>query len=219
MANVLIIYGGWEGHSPKEISHYFAKILTENKHQVTFSDSLFVLEDEPTLTAYDLIIMNWTRGELPDESVTNIQRAVAQGVGLAGIHGGLTSAFQSSKQWQFLTGGLFVDHPGGVEQQYTVQITDRTHPIMKDINDFSLQSEQYYLLVDPAIHILATTEFAASDHPNAMNERPIPLPVAWTKRWGKGKIFYHSIGHDLVTCQFPEVERMTMQGFEWAMRG
>ena len=218
MTKILMIYGGWQGHSPEAISLYFAQKLRERQHQVTLSDSLTILNDYKGLKLYDLIIMNWTRGDLSDSAVQNIQRVVAEGTGLAGIHGGFTSAFQNSKQWQFLTGGLFVDHPGGDQQNYTVKILDKTHSITHDLPDFSIQSEQYYLLTDPAIHILATTDFVVLDHPNAANRLPISLPVAWTKKWGKGNIFYHSLGHDLATCQLPTVEEMTLRGFQWAIR-
>lgn len=217
MTKILMIYGGWQGHSPEAISLYFAQKLRERQHQVTLSDSLAILNDYKGLKLYDLIIMNWTRGDLSDSAVQNIQRVVAEGTGLAGIHGGFTSAFQKSKQWQFLTGGLFVDHPGGDQQNYTVKITDKAHPITHDLPNFSIQSEQYYLLTDPANHILATTNFVALEHPNAANHLPISLPVAWTKKWGKGNIFYHSLGHDLATCQLPFVEEMTLRGFEWAI--
>lgn len=218
MTKILIIYGGWQGHAPEAISFYFAQKLRERQHQVTLADSLTTLDDYTKLKTYDLIIVNWTRGDLSDSAVQNIQRVVAEGTGLAGIHGGFTSAFQKSKQWQFLTGGLFVDHPGGDQQNYTVKIIDKAHPITHDLPNFSIQSEQYYLLTDPANHILATTDFVALEHPNAANHLPISLPVAWTKKWGKGNIFYHSLGHDLATCQLPIVEKMTLRGFEWAIR-
>lgn len=218
MTKILIIYGGWQGHAPEAISFYFAQKLRERQHQVTLADSLTILDDYTKLKTYDLIIVNWTRGDLSDSAVQNIQRVVAEGTGLAGIHGGFTSAFQKSKQWQFLTGGLFVDHPGGDQQNYTVKIIDKAHPITHDLPNFSIQSEQYYLLTDPANHILATTDFVALEHPNAANHLPISLPVAWTKKWGKGNIFYHSLGHDLATCQLPIVEKMTLRGFEWAIR-
>lgn len=218
MTKVLIIYGGWPGHSPKEISYYLSEQLESIDYHVTLVDALNILNDYHALRNYDLIVMNWTRGEIIEQAIANLQQVISEGCGLAGIHGGLTSAFQNSKQWQFLTGGLFVDHPGGLEQHYTVTITDTEHAITQGVSDFSVQTEQYYLLVDPAVHILANTTFATKDHPNAMNPSPISLPVAWVKNWGKGHIFYHSFGHDLATCQLPMVEKLTLQGFQWACR-
>lgn len=214
MAKVLLIYGGWLGHQPAETSAFFKQLLERDGHQVKRTDSLAVLDDEAYLRTFDLIVMHWTRGELSAVRFTNMANAVAAGTGLAGVHGGLLSAFQDNKKWLFMTGGCFVAHPGGQSTQYTVHITDPAHPATAGLADFSLTSEQYYVLTDPAIHVLATTEFAAVDHPNAAN----PLPVAWTKQWGQGRIFYHSLGHDLATCERPEIARFTRQGFEWAMR-
>lgn len=214
MKKILIISGGWQGHYPDEISEQMAKLLS--KHDVVIKKDLAVLDDKKYLQEQNLLIMNWTRGELNSERFETIQEAVSQGMGLAGVHGGLTSAFQANKNWQFLTGGLFVAHPGGNQTNYKVHIDQPNHPVMKGTQDFSLVSEQYYCLVDPAIDILASTTFSQANHPNAVNGR-ITLPVAWTKRWGAGRIFYHSLGHDPKVFSLPQVKRWTKQGFEWAM--
>ncbi|MGJ0782639.1 ThuA domain-containing protein [Lacticaseibacillus rhamnosus] len=218
MKRVLIIYGGWEGHQPGVISAYLAKQLDEAGFIVTRVPSLDVLDDPDQLLSYDLIIMNWTRGELSSQRFENLSQVIDSGVGLAGIHGGLTSAFQGNKKWLWMTGGCFVAHPGGAATTYSVHITDQHHPITQGIKDFTVQTEQYFMLTDPANHVLATTAFAASDHPEAANQQPLDIPVAWTKLWGHGRIFFHSLGHDLAVCQQPEIASLTLQGFQWASR-
>lgn len=218
MAQVLIIFGGWPGHDPAATSAYFEQLLTADGHTVTRVNDLSISDDLDYLKSFDLLVMHWTRGELSPERFNNISAAVAAGTGLAGVHGGLLSAFQNNKKWLWLTGGCFVAHPGGVHTHYTVNIQDSQHAIMRGLKDFTLTTEQYYCLTDPAIHVLATTDFAAQDEPNATNPQPIKLPVAWTKQWGKGRIFYHTLGHDLQICQQPEVSRLTRQGFAWALR-
>ncbi|RXT30751.1 hypothetical protein BVJ53_00630 [Lacticaseibacillus chiayiensis] len=210
------MYGGWEGHQPATVSAYLAAQLKEVGFDVTRTPSLDVLDDVDTLFDFNLIIIHWTRGELSPERFDNISAAVAHGVGLAGIHGGLTSAFQNNKKWLWLTGGCFVAHPGGLNTTYTVKILDHQHPITQHLDDFEIQTEQYFVLMDPAIHVLADTVFAAGEHPEATNPEPIHLPVAWIKRWGRGRVFFQSLGHDLTTCQRPEVTRLTLQGFQWA---
>lgn len=218
MKQVLIVSGGWEGHQPAKVSRYFKDMLTALGCQVTIVDALAILSQNDKLKHFDLIVMNWTRGELTDEQFAGINDAVISGVGLAGVHGGLTSAFQHHKKWLWLTGGCFVAHPGGVDTHYSITIQQPEHPIMKGSHSFSIQTEQYYVLVDPAIDCLATTKFEQYQHPNAANPQPIDIPVAWTKRWGRGRIFFHSLGHDLSILQQPEVESWTKQGFLWACR-
>ncbi|MCT3091783.1 hypothetical protein EFN92_03700 [Lactococcus lactis] len=218
MYKAFIISGGWQGHSPEAISQYFAAELEKENYEVTISRTLDVLDQITWLQAFDLIIMNWTRGNLSTERYENLQTAIASGTGLAGIHGGLLSAFQNSKKYMLLTGGVFVAHPDGVTTDYEVNIVEYDHPITRELTDFTVHTEQYYVLTDPAIHILATTDFDKAKHPNATNGLPIKLPVAWTKYWGKGKIFYQSLGHDLAVCQISQVTRLTIQGFKWATR-
>jgi type 1 glutamine amidotransferase len=48
--------------------------------------------------------------------------------------------------------------------------------------------------VDPAVKVLATTEFPVADGPHTPNGR-FDMPVVWTKYYGKGKVFYNSLGH------------------------
>lgn len=218
MKRVLIIYGGWAGHQPEAISTYLAEKLDEAGFIVERTPSLDVLDHVEALLAYDLIVMNWTRGELSSQRLENISEVVMSGVGLAGIHGGLTSAFQGNKKWLWMTGGCFVAHPGGTTTTYTVHITDLNHPVTRGITDFTIETEQYFMLIDPAIHILAMTPFAASDHPEAANGKAIQIPVAWTKLWGHGRIFFQSLGHDLNIFKRPEITTLTLQGFEWAIR-
>lgn len=216
-SKALIIYGGWEGHSPEETSLYMSDLLATEGYQVLRVNDLSILNDLTALREFDLIIMHWTRGDLEVSQYTNIQQVVSEGTGLAGIHGGLTSAFQNNKKWLWLTGGCFVSHPGGLGQEYKVNITDTNHVITSNISDFSVKTEQYYVLVDPAVHILATSSFEIENHPNYVN-CPIKIPISWTKYWGKGKVFFQSIGHDLEVLKLKSVSDLTIQGFKWASR-
>ena len=56
-----------------------------------------------------------------------------------------------------MTGGQWVAHPNGQHVRFQVHYADKTHPITQGLEDFETVSEHYYLLVDPAVHVLATT--------------------------------------------------------------
>ena len=60
---VLIIYGGWEGHSPSEVSYFFKEKMEELGFKVIISSDLDVLLDNETINGTDLIIMQWTGDE------------------------------------------------------------------------------------------------------------------------------------------------------------
>ena len=68
-------------------------------------------------------------------------------------------------------------------------------------------SEQYYMHVDPAVHVLATTCFG-----------DVVMPVSWTKPWGKGRVFYCSLGHVADTVSQPEVLEIITRGMLWAAK-
>lgn len=217
MSKALIIYGGWIGHDPLNTALYMKQLLKQEKYQVVLSDSLLVLDDLEYLKEYDLIIMHWTRGILDKDKYENIQQVVSEGVGLAGIHGGLISAFQNNKKWLWLTGGCFVSHPGGINQEYVVNITDKKHPVSSQISDFKVKTEQYYVIVDQAIQVLATSDFESSNQQSSKNQL-IKIPIAWIRNWGKGKVFYQSIGHDLTTLKIESVSKLTIEGFKFVTR-
>lgn len=218
MKKALIFYGGWEGHEPEPVSRRMEAILTANGFVVTRVAGTDCLCDREALLGYDLIVPCVTMGTLPREAEKNVCYAVSEGVGLAGCHGGMCDAFRNSTEWQFMTGGQWVAHPGNDGVRYTVNIHRGSSPITEGIADFTVVSEQYYLHVDPAIEVLATTRFPIADGPHAGN-KPVDMPVAWTKYWGRGRVFYCSLGHhEDVFEAYPEARLLMERGMLWAAR-
>jgi len=235
MPTALIVHGGWQGHRPRELAERFAEWLRESGFTTEVSDSLdgfLSLDDRPC----DLIVPNWTMGEITPAQRDAMLRAVAAGSGLAGCHGGMGDSFRQDTAWQFLTGGQFVAHPGGDGVRYTVNVgasgNHAPHWITEDIDDFTVESEQYYMHVDPAIRVLASTivpppemeDDAATSraHPDLFgphtSNHPVRMPVAWTKLWGEGRIFYCSIGHDPALFEIEPLKRLMIRGMLWAAR-
>lgn len=219
MKKALIFRGGWDGHEPDLTSVRFAKLLEKNGVKAEIFDGLDCLADKEKLMEYDLIVACYTMGEIPNEYAQNVSYAVGHGVGLAGCHGGMCDAFRDSTEWQFITGGQWVSHPGGDGVNYTVNICKGANPITEGLDDFEVCSEHYYLHVDPAIEVLATTRFPVVNYFHAAN-KPIDMPVAWTKFWGLGRVFYTSLGHhDDVFEKSPSAEVLMERGMVWAASG
>ena len=211
----LIVYGGWAGHDPKGVAETFKNILETENFDVELSDSLDAFCKD--LTVYDLLIPIWTMGDIPTEAEQNVCKAVKDGVGIAGCHGGMCDAFRNHVDWQFMTGAQWVAHPGNIID-YRVDVKrGAASPIVQDIPDFDVTSEQYYILVDPAVQVLATTRFVYPDCPQSANG-PVDLPVVYTKLWGKGRVFYNSLGHDRKIFDIPEARELMRRGFLWASR-
>ena len=208
----LIVYGGWEGHEPEAVSKIFADGLGERGFQVELSQSLDVFLDVDKLKGFDLIVTHWTMGTITGEQVTGLVEAVRSGVGFAGVHGGAGDAFRGEPSWQLIVGGQFVSH--GPISEYEVRVVDKAHPITAGIDfPFKYTSEQYYMHVDPAIHVLAET-------PYEFDGRTVNMPCLWTKTFGAGRVFYCSLGHVAKEfSDYPQVLEMIMRGMVWSAEG
>ena len=218
MATALITWGGWEGHEPDKVAELSRQILDDAGISVTVTDSLACFDDAEWLAKYDLIVPVWTMSELSREAAINVSDAVSKGVGLAGCHGGMCDAFRANTLWQFMTGANWVAHPGGDGVNYTVNIIDQTHELTAGIEDFEVESEQYYLHVDPVNHVLATTRFPTITWFHSPNG-PVDMPVAWTRRWGMGRVYYNALGHHADVIATGPAYEMMRRGLLWAAKG
>ena len=218
MPKALIVWGGWNGHQPKEVAAIFKQVLEREQFEVELSDSLQAFADAEHLHSLDLIVPVWTMDRIDQALVNNVSAAVQGGVGLAGCHGGMCDAFRDNVDWQFMTGGQWVAHPGNDGVAYRVNIAANSSPLVEGIADFEVKSEQYYLHIDPAVEVLATTRFPTVTGPHSLN-KPVDMPVVWTKRWGVGRVYYNSLGHQANIVEMPPVTELMRRGFLWAARG
>lgn len=218
MKKAIVVWGGWDGHEPKEVGKVFTRVLRDNGFDVTVSDSLEAFDDAAALNELDLIVPIWTMGEIENERVENVSAAVANGTGIAGCHGGMCDAFRDSVLWQFMTGGNWVAHPGGDGVEYTVNIKSSSSELTEGIEDFKVASEQYYMHVDPAAEVLATTRFNTVRWYHSANGE-VDVPVIWTKRWGLGRVYYNSLGHHADIMEMDAPQELMKRGMVWAANG
>lgn len=212
--SALIVWGGWEGHEPEQGATLFAPFLQEQGFEVEVSHTLDAYLDESKLAALNLIVPIWTMDTIPPEQEKGLLNAVKSGVGIAGWHGCMADSFRNSTEYQFMVGGQWVAHPGNIID-YTIQIVKHDDPIMAGIHDFSMHSEQYYMHVDPNNEVLATTTFSGEYAPWIAG---YVMPVIWKKHWGKGRVFYSSLGHVRRDFDVPEALEIMKRGMLWASR-
>lgn len=212
--HALIIWGGWEGHEPRQVADIFAGILRGYGYAVDVETSLDVLIDRPRMARTDLIVPIYTMSTIAPEQEHGLLHAVRTGTGLGGWHGGMADAFRQNTEYQFAVGGQWVAHPGGIID-YTVHIAKPDDPIVAGLGEFAMHSEQYYMHVDPGNEVLATTTFSSEHAP--WIEGTV-MPVAWKRRYGKGKVFYCSLGHVAADFDVPEARTIVERGLLWATR-
>jgi len=214
MKKALMVWGGWPGHEPKKCVDIFAPFLEEQGYDGEISDTLDAYLDELKMRALDLIVPVWTQGTITREQETGLLEAVKSGVGIAGWHGGMGDSFRNNVNYQFMVGGQWVAHPGGIID-YEVNIINHEDPITRGLEDFRMHSEQYLMHVDPSNEVLATTTFGGEHCP--WIEGTV-MPVVWKRMWGAGRVFYTSLGHVAKDFDVPEAKEIVERGMLWASR-
>lgn len=211
---VLVTYGGWPGHEPDKFNDYISSWLKEEGAEVQSFNTLDCYVDKTLMASIDLVIQLWTMSEISKEQSAGLLEAVRDnGAGMAGWHGGMGDSFRTNTEYQFMTGGQWVAHPGNTVD-YDVHIIDTKDDVTKGLKDFHMKSEQYYMHVDPNVKVLATTKFNGAT--NAWIDGAV-LPVTWKKSYGKGRVFYTSLGHNVShLTAVPEAVEMLKRGIKWA---
>lgn len=214
MKSALLVWGGWDGHEPKQCIDVFVPILKDEGFDVEVSDTMDSYLDGAKMNALSLIVPCWTMGAISSEQEKGLLGAVRNGVGLAGWHGGMCDAFRTNTDYQWMTGGQWVAHPGGI-LEYEVNIINHDDPITAGLDDFKMNSEQYYLHVDPSNEVLATTTITGADAPWTAG---CIMPVVWKRAWGQGRVFYSSLGHAATDFDVLQCREIMKRGMLWASR-
>ncbi len=210
----LVVWGGWLGHEPKQCADIFAPFLRSKGYDVTVSDTLDVYLNKELMDSLDLIVPAWTMGTITGDQEKALLAAIKNGVGIGGWHGGMGDSFRNNTEYQFMVGGQWVAHPGGVID-YRVNITRPDDPLVAGLKDFDMHSEQYYMHVDPSNEVLATTTFSGEICP--WIEGTV-MPVVWKRVYGKGRVFYASLGHVAKDFEVPEALEIVKRGLLWASK-
>lgn len=212
MKKAVMVWGGWDGHEPKQCVDIFEPWLKSKGYDVLVSDDPETFADAELMKSMNLIVPVYTQGEITREQETGLLEAVKSGVGIAGWHGGMGDSFRWSVNYQFMVGGQWVAHPGNI-YDYKVNVTKPSDPVMEGIGTFKVHSEQYYMHVDPNVEVLATTTFGGEHAP--WIEGTV-MPVVWKTMYGKGRVFYSSLGHVAKEFDVPEVKKIVQRGMLWA---
>jgi hypothetical protein len=162
-------------------------------------EDLSVLEE---LDPYELIVFYYTVGEITDSQRDGLSNFIREGKGFVGIHSAADS-FRDDPAFRSMIGGHFVTHPHF--REYQVSVLDPEHPITKDLDEFMVEDEQYITDYDPRVNTLCTALYQGRAY-----------PVAWTKDWGEGKIFYLALGHNPEACKHEKFQLLLVRGAKWA---
>jgi type 1 glutamine amidotransferase len=223
-AKVYLLAGGQrQHHGYRDQAFYLAELLENTGHyEVTLGEDAAILET-PALRKYDMIIANADRRDPEFKYTRGQQEAVLEyvrtGGGYVSIHGADNAPADWLPEWREMLGGVFshVGLPDGKVRKgsYVVKIALRPSPITQGIADFPLKDELYYnVQMLPGIEPLATVEYDGID-----------WPVAWTRNFGKGRVFHLVLGHRDFgpgkddPLRNPNLGRLLTQGVDWVAEG
>jgi type 1 glutamine amidotransferase len=225
----LVVRGGWDGHQPVEATNLFVPFLTANGFEVRIEESPAVYTESDYLDTVDLIVQSVTMSTIEKEEFEGLERAVLNGTGLGGWHGGIADSFRNNSDYLHMIGGQFATHPGKAPEErvgeqsdnyvpYTVNLTPAAaaHPITQGLSDFELTTEQYWVLHDDYIDVLATT--TQKVRPWDPWNREVTSPAVWTRQWGEGRIFVSTPGHHVDILEDDNVRTIIERGLLWASR-
>jgi type 1 glutamine amidotransferase len=226
----IVVRGGWEGHVPVEATELFIPYLEANGLEVRVFDSPAPYADAELMAAVDLVVQCVSMSTIAAEEVAGLRAAIAAGTGMAGWHGGMIDSYRASSDYLQLMGAQFTSHPGKDPATVPADAPDANfvphtvnllpaaaaHPITRGLGDFELVTEQYWVLHDDYLDVLAT----ATQPVRPWDEwnREITSPVIWTRQWGAGRIFVATPGHDMGVLAHPTVRTVIERGLLWASR-
>jgi hypothetical protein len=163
---------------------------------------------DDALADVDLLVLYTTGKERHGADTDAVLRFVESGKALVGIHNA-TDSFTDSPEFIRLMGGRFRTHPA--QLPITTEIVDKAHPVTQGIAPFTVLDELYLFAdYDPnRVHLLAQTRSFDDDG---------PVPIAWTREQGAGRVFYISLGHNPSTLADAHWQQFFKNGVEWALK-
>ncbi len=208
-------------HESVELSEQIVKEIGEKagafETTVTQDVGAFTKEN---LKNYDAVMFN-TTGELPmtDEEKSAFADFVHSGHGFVGVHAAIDT-FYTWKTYGDIIGGWFNHHPW--HQLVTVDVVDpnsklvgflgKSFQIKDEIyqtSDFKAETSHILLQIDPkSVNLKA----------NGVVTRYYGWPVAWTRKYGKGRVYFNSLGHRDEVWKDQRFQEMLLNGIRWTMK-
>jgi len=182
----------------------------------------------PKVKEFDAVFLNNSVGQVfPDPEVRkSLMRFIREGGGLAGYHG--TS--HASIDWiEFgdMLGARAGSHRDPKEKAI-IKIDDPRSPLTAvfDGKEFEWQDEFFRFTTPPysrdKVHVLLSFDAAKTD----MHQKPDcdicdradnDIAVSWIRSYGKGRIFYASIGHLPTLFETPSMAKFFLAGLEFVL--
>ncbi|MCX6366973.1 MAG: ThuA domain-containing protein [Armatimonadetes bacterium] len=166
-----------------------------------------------SLKNYDGVFFASTTGELPLPDKEGFLAWIKSGKGFCGAHAA-ADTFHNFPGYIEMIGGEFQTHGPQVEVEGLLE--DDNHAATKPFNKQSFK-------VFDEIYIYKSYDWAKTHaligmdkHPNT--KAPGYYPLSWVKEYGKGHVFYTSLGHRVDVWQKPWYQEHVLGGILWSLK-
>ena len=198
---VLFLGHDSEHHNSEEFLPYLASALTPKGINFSYDESPNCLT-KANLEKYDALMIYANHDEIKTSQEKALLDFVKNGGGLLPIHCA-SYCFRNSDEYVELVGGQFESHDTATFELVT---TDSKLELASVLPTFSSWDETYVHTKLKDINVLQ--ERIEGDHKE---------PYTWTKEYGKGRMFYTALGHDLRTWDQADFHELIYQGILWAI--
>ncbi|MES2706705.1 MAG: ThuA domain-containing protein [Verrucomicrobiota bacterium] len=195
----------------------------------TEDDSAF---EAGSLAKYGAVVMLNTTGEIflnaakDKERESRLQKNlldfVSGGKGLIGIHSA-TDTYHGWREYNDMMGGTFDSHPWGSGTTERIRNLDAKNPVNASFNGegFTIKDEIYKFRKDTALpterRMLLALDPNGTDMTLDKKDQRSLYPVAWLDTWGKGRVFYCSLGHNDEIYMNPAIVKHYLAGLQFAL--
>lgn len=208
-------------HDVLPLSQAILKQLGESSRvfEVTTTEDLFEFT-AGNLGRYDIVAF-YTTGELPMSDTQRIALLdfVQSGRGFIGIHSA-TDTFYQWPDYLQLIGGYFDGHPW--HQTVRVQVADPSNALVSFLGPSLELNDEIYQIRDfdeRGSHVLLRLDEASVDLTRSgVHRRSYGWPLAWTRLFGQGRVFYTALGHEAGVWQDARYQRLLLNAILWSTR-
>jgi type 1 glutamine amidotransferase len=208
-------------HQSVELSTQIVKEIGEKSgaFDTTVTEDVGAFTKE-NLKTYSAVMFN-TTGELPmtDQEKSALVEFIRSGHGFVGVH----SATDTLYQWGVynkIIGGYFNNHPW--HQLVTVDVVDPNNKLVSSLGKSFQITDEIYQIGDfqaDSSHVLLTLDPASVDLAKpGVQRRYYGWPIAWTRMFGKGRVYYNSLGHEEAVWNDPRYQDMLLKAIKWVMQ-
>ena len=175
------------------------------------------------LNYFDVLIFASTTGELemdPSQKQDMMAFIHEDGKGFVGIHAALDTNYTWAEYGEMI-GGWFDQHPWGTFQA-SIITEDPNFPAVRHFPRAFVKYDEIYqpkAWSRDKVNVLLSLDPTKLDYSNnpRIHRTDHDFPVAWSKMYGKGRVFYSSLGHTEESWQDPEIRKMYFEAIKWAL--